>query len=266
VALPDRDFPRIPDPSEAKFEPIDGGVLTTLIDKTFFSIANDETRYHLSGVLFKQVDGKAEMASTDGHRLSVVKRDFPGAPALPTAGLLIPKKGLVELKRVIGMGAEGCEMAVSKDTYLFLRTAGVTLAVKLTNSQFPDYDKVVPTSNHNRVVVNRAALIDALKRTTLVHSSKKGTSISVKFSASPGTLVLTSDTSDIGAFREEIEADYTNKDVYIGFNPSYVLQLVSHIDTDKVALELGDDALSPGIIRPDGDDSYFGVVMPMRVD
>src|SRR5688500_314017 len=202
VGMPDRDFPKIPDHREVKYAKVDASSLREMIDKTIFSVSNDETRFHLNGVLFESNGSKARMVSTDGHRLSKVERALPGGPQL-TAGVIIPKKGLLEIKRVLD-GDTSCKLAV-KTPYAFLQADDLVLAVKLIDAQFPPYEQVVPKEHRRSLVIDRHLLIDALKRAQLMSSETRG----VKFAMSPGALTIASDNPDVGEVREELEADFS---------------------------------------------------------
>ncbi len=257
VGMPDRDFPRIPDPREVTLHTIKGDTLRDMIERTMFSICTDETRFHLNGVLFETDGSIGRMVSTDGHRLSKVERSMEGAPAL-AAGVIIPKKGIVEIKRILETASEAA-IAV-KAPYVFLRSEDMTLAVKLIDSQFPPYEQVIPKEHSKEIVIDRQKLMGALKRAQLMSSETRG----VKFSASDQGLVITSDNPDIGEVREELEAEFKGDEVSIGFNPKYVIDILSQMGTDQVMIELNGE-LDPGLVRPYSDDEYLGVVMPMRI-
>lgn len=257
VGMPDRDFPKIPDHEDATYTEASASSIREMIEKTIFSVCNDETRFHLNGVLFESNGTDTRMVATDGHRLAKIERALSGAPTL-TAGIIVPKKGLMEIRRVLD-GIETCKVAV-KTPYLFFSTDKLHLAVKLIESQFPPYDKVIPTEHEKRVVIDRLLLLDALKRAQLMSSETRG----VKFSLSQGTMLLTSDNPDIGEVREELDADYSGEDLCIGFNGKYVIEFLSAMTSDQVSFELKGE-LDPGLIRPVSDDDYLGVVMPMRI-
>jgi DNA polymerase-3 subunit beta len=257
VGMPDRDFPKIPDHREVEFRDVDAEVVREMIDRTLFSVCNDETRFHLNGVLFESDGSTARMVSTDGHRLSKVERKLEGAPGL-TAGVIIPKKGVNEIKRLLETGGKA-GLAV-KTPYVFVRTEGMILAVKLIESQFPPYEQVIPKEHTREVIIDRQKLLSALKRAQLMSSETRG----VKFSVSDDSLVITSDNPDMGEVREELEAQYRGDAVSIGFNPKYVIDLLSQMATDQVTIELNGE-LDPGLVRPFSDDNYLGVVMPMRI-
>ncbi|HET6612996.1 MAG TPA: DNA polymerase III subunit beta [Kofleriaceae bacterium] len=258
AGMPDRDFPRIPDHREATFCTVDTAVLGEMIDKTLFSVCTDETRFHLNGVLFESDGTAATMVSTDGHRLSRIQRPLKGGPVLST-GVIIPRKGIAEMKRILDAAPGPCELSI-KTPYAFICAGGVTLAVKLIDSEFPPYDQVIPASHTKHATVPREPLLDSLKRAQLVSSDTRG----VKLSLSSGQLAVTGDNPELGQVHEELAADYEGEDLAIGFNPKYLAELVAHITAERVVLDLSGE-LDPGVVRPDGDDGYLGVVMPMRI-
>jgi DNA polymerase III subunit beta len=256
VGMPDRDFPKVPDHREIEFTAIESAVLRDMIEKTLFSVCNDETRFHLNGVLFESNGTAAKMISTDGHRLSKVERKMVG-PVLST-GIIIPKKGLIEIKKLLETGA-ACKIAV-KTPHIYVTSEDVALAIKLIDAQFPPYEQVIPKDHKKIVVVDRARLIDSLRRAQLMSSENRG----VKFAVSANTLTIASDNPDLGEVKEELDADYQGDAIAIGFNPKYVIELLGQISSDQIALNLGGE-LDPGLIKPMGGDDYLGVVMPMRI-
>jgi DNA polymerase-3 subunit beta len=136
----------------------------------------------------------------------------------------------------------------------------VTLAVKLIDAQFPPYDMVIPKEHKKTLVIDRHRLIDALKRAQLMSSDTRG----VKLSAEGANLTITSDNPDLGEVREELDTEYGGPAVSIGFNPKYVIELLSQMASDQVGLHLGGE-LDPGLFKPLTGDDYLGVVMPMRI-
>ncbi|RMH40324.1 MAG: DNA polymerase III subunit beta [Deltaproteobacteria bacterium] len=258
VGMPDRDFPKLPDHREVEFGEIDAAAFRDMIDKTLFSVSNDETRFHLHGVYFECTDERALMVSTDGHRLSKIVRTLAGAPTL-SAGVIIPKKGLVEIKRTLDGAGPTCELSV-KPPYVFVRAGDITLAVKLIDADFPPYEAVIPKDNPRKLIVDRQRLAAALKRAQLMSSDTRG----VKLALRDGTVQVSGDNPDIGEVHEEFEADYAGDEVNIGFNPKYVIELLAQIPSDRVSIELNGE-LDPALIRPVDGDDYLGVVMPMRI-
>ncbi len=257
VGMPDRDFPKVPDHREASYSTVESAVLREMIERTMFSICNDETRFHLNGVFFESDGSKCRMVSTDGHRLSKVERTIPNGPKL-SAGVIIPKKGLLEIKKVLEQGPNA-KLAV-KTPHVFLVQDDIAIAVKLIDAQFPPYDQVIPRDHKKIITVDRMRLIDALRRAQLMSSETRG----VKVAAAKEGVTITSDNPDLGEVREELEAEYGSEPIAIGFNPKYVVELLTQMTSDQVTVALGGE-LDPGLIRPLTGDDYLGVVMPMRI-
>jgi DNA polymerase-3 subunit beta len=257
VGMPDRDFPKVPDHREASYSTVESAVLREMIERTMFSICNDETRFHLNGVFFESDGSKCRMVSTDGHRLSKVERTIPNGPKL-SAGVIIPKKGLLEIKKVLEQGPNA-KLAV-KTPHVFLVQDDIAIAVKLIDAQFPPYDQVIPRDHKKIITVDRMRLIDALRRAQLMSSETRG----VKVAAAKEGVTITSDNPDLGEVREELEAEFNAEPIAIGFNPKYVVELLSQMTSDQVTVALGGE-LDPGLIRPLTGDDYLGVVMPMRI-
>ncbi|HTR52334.1 MAG TPA: DNA polymerase III subunit beta [Kofleriaceae bacterium] len=257
VGMPDRDFPKVPDHREASYAQVESAVLREMIDRTLFSVCNDETRFHLNGVFFESDGSKVRMVSTDGHRLSKVERTLPNGPKL-SAGVIIPKKGLLEIKKVLETGPS-CKLAI-KTPHLFVVHDDIAIAVKLIDAQFPPYEQVIPKDHKRVITVDRMRFIDALRRAQLMSSETRG----VKVATSKEGITITSDNPDLGEVREELDADYGGDAISIGFNPKYVVELLSQMTADQVTLSLGGE-LDPGLIKPLAGDDYLGVVMPMRI-
>jgi DNA polymerase-3 subunit beta len=257
VGMPDRDFPKVPDHREATYATVESSVLREMIERTLFSVCNDETRFHLNGVYFECDGSKSRMVSTDGHRLSKVERTIAGGPKL-TSGVIIPKKGLLEIRRVLEAGPN-CKLAI-KTPHLFLVQDDIAIAVKLIDAQFPPYEQVIPKDHKRIITVDRVRFIDGLKRAQLMSSETRG----VKVAAAKEGLTITSDNPDLGEVREEVDAEYNGDPIAIGFNPKYVVELLGQMGSDQITIALGGE-LDPGLIRPVSADEYLGVVMPMRI-
>lgn len=257
VGMPDRDFPRVPDHREATYTTVESAVLREMIDRTLFSVSNDETRFHLNGVFFESDGSKARMVSTDGHRLSKVERTIANGPKL-SAGVIIPKKGLLEMKKVLESGPS-CKIAI-KTPHLFLVQEDIAIAVKLVDATFPPYEQVIPKDHKKVITVDRSRIVESLKRAQLMSSETRG----VKLAATSEGLTITSDNPDLGEVREELDADYGGDPIAIGFNPKYVVELLGQMASDQITISLGGE-LDPGLIKPLSGDEYVGVVMPMRI-
>jgi DNA polymerase-3 subunit beta len=258
VGMSDRDFPKLPNHREVKFAKVDAATLRDMIAKTFFSISTDETRYHLNGVLF-ECDGKlARMVSTDGHRLSKIERPLE-APKL-AQGIIIPRKGLMELRRALENADGQVELGIHQG-HIFVRVRETAVSVKLIEAQFPPYDQVIPKENDKVALCPRLATLEALKRISIMSSDKTW---GIKIGLKKGELRIASDNPDLGEAHEELDVSYDGAPITIGFNAKYFIELLTEMEGDEIKLELNGE-LDPGLCRPSDGKAYLGVVMPMRI-
>ena len=259
VGISDRDFPKLPAIQEAEVSKVDSAVLREMIAKTIFSVSLDETRQHLAGVLFESDGTTARMVSTDGHRLSKVARPLPGGPKL-AAGVLIPRKGVIELRRAIETREAPSAIGIHDGNFV-LKADDVGISVKLIDGQFPPYDQVIPKDNERAFTVSRLGFLDALRRVALMSSDK---TFGVRLGLEKGKLRVESDNPDLGAAREEIDVAFKGTAVQIGFNARYFMDLLAEIETPEVRVELAGE-LDPAVVRPADGSDYVCVVMPMRL-
>jgi DNA polymerase-3 subunit beta len=269
-AMPGEDFPPLPNPGDADFAHLDAGVLSELISLTQYSMSHDDTRPHLAGTLFEG-DGKVvRMVTTDGHRLSKAEHKISGKGAIMNFSMLVPHKGISELKRLLddvkaakSRGEEPVTIGIATvGGNAFFTQDDLCLSVKLADENFPPYSKVIPTKQSRRIIAARIPLVEALRRISLVANDKSG---GVQLIIEPGTLRIQSQNPEVGEGSEEVDVDYAGEGLRIGFNARYLLDALSALPHDEVALELSGER-DPGVIKPVGGDSeYIGVIMPMRI-
>jgi DNA polymerase III subunit beta len=265
VGISPEEFPVFPSYSTQEFLKVESKTLAEMIEKTIYSVSTDETRYHLNGVYFEKhkIEDKDfyRMVATDGHRLSIVDRSVDLLEAqLPLQGVIIPRKGLQEIRKLLDQVDGVVEMAI-EGPQLIVRYKNTILMVRLIEGKYPNYKKLIPQKLGRQVSVKREALLSSLKRVSLISNQK---SKGVTFSLSDGKMEITSTNPELGDAKEEIEVEYTGENLKIGFNAKYILDILNSIDESDVGLEL-DGQLAPGLIRPALDTGYTCVVMPMRI-
>lgn len=265
VGISAEEYPVFPTYSTKDFMKIDAAILSDMIEKTIYSVSNDETRYHLNGVYFERHfekgDGVYRMVATDGHRLSLVDRqvDVKGV-GMPTQGVIIPRKGLFEIKKLLDAAGGEFEMAV-EGSQLIVRYQSTVLMIRLIEGKYPNYQQLIPHNLVNHAHVHRETLLSSLKRVSLLSNQKyKG----VMLTLAPGKMEISSNNPELGDAKEEIEIRYKGAEIKIGFNARYMLDVLNSFDDDEVDIELNDQ-LSPGLMRPHNDSSYTCIVMPMRI-
>lgn len=265
VGIAAEEYPVFPSYSTKDFMKISAKTFADMIEKTIYSVSNDETRYYLNGVFFErlQKDGKASfrMVATDGFRLSVVDRQIEESKAaFPNSGVIIPRKGLFEIRKLLETSAGDFELAI-EGSQLVVRLGSSVLMVRLIEGKFPNYNHFIPQNLNSHATVSRSALLSSLKRVSLLSNQKyKGVTLAL----TNGKLEITSNNPELGDAKEEIEIDYKGGEIKIGFNARYVLDVLGSFEDDGVDLSLNDQ-LSPGMLRPMNDKSYTCVVMPMRI-
>lgn len=261
VSLSAEEYPSLPQFEDKTYFEAKSDALIEMIDRTQFAASTDATRYHLNGIFFEQIQGSViRMTATDGHRLSFVDREVFLNPPEMKRGMIIPKKGLMELRRLLTERDGSVGLAFERG-YIFARLDSTFLFVRLIEGEYPDYRPVIPQSADKIVKAPRIEFTSALKRVSLLAHEK---SRSVKMSIMDGVLTITSSNPDMGEAREEMDVAFNNEPLEICFNSKYLLECLSVIDADELEFHLK-DRLSPGILRGVGQVHHTYVIMPMRV-
>lgn len=262
VGISAEEYPIFPSYTGNSFLKIDSEVLTDMIDKTIYSVSNDETRYHLNGVYFEQKGDKGyTMVATDGHRLCLVNRNIPSSKVITQGqGVIIPRKGLHEIKKLLESLSGEFDLAI-EGSQLIVRKDSTTLMIRLIEGKYPNYNQFIPSKLTQKIRINREAFLTSLKRVSLLANHK---SKAVTLSLSNGRMEIASNNPELGDAKEEIEVGYDGNDMKIGFNAKYITDVLNAINDEEVDLEINDQ-LSPGLMRPHNDQSYTCVVMPMRI-
>lgn len=264
VSIDAKDFPDLPFGSGAPTGvpiKIATGTLKEMIDKTLFAVSTDETRFNLSGVYVETAEGGIlRMVATDGHRLALIDRSLADAK-LPR-GVIMPRKGLVEVRKLLEETGEAELTLVVGDKHVRLHTETLSFFMRLVEGEFPDYRQVIPGSSRVKAVVKRDELLAALRRTSLLASER---SHGVRLSLQRGALELSASNPDMGEASEDIEVAYTGEPLAIGFNGRYLMDsLQQHAEGDDIELGLTDE-VGPGVVRGSQDPTFTYILMPMRL-
>ncbi|ADK83623.1 DNA polymerase III, beta subunit [Desulfarculus baarsii DSM 2075] len=263
VGLSAADYPALPDIADLSCLEVDGDVLGEMIEKTIFSISQEDTRFNLAG-LFVQKRRRDDreilrMVSTDGHRLSLIDREIPGLAALDIAGgVIIPRKGVAEMRRLAEDGGLSLGLNAS---FAVVKKDGATLILRMQEGSFPDYEVVVPKNAGRVALVNRQAFGEVIRRVSILATDRfQGVQLSFK----EGLLELISQNPDLGEARETIEVDYEGESFTVGFNARYFLDLCGAMRSEVISLAFVDEN-NPCLIKGEGDEGFLSVIMPMRL-
>lgn len=262
---PASEFPDIQtNPETARFD-LAPAQLLDMIEKTLFSVSTDEGRPNLNGALLKVGESqRLTMVSTDGHRLSRIqlpaKEGEVGFPDQLRQGVIIPRKGLVELKRILDVSNPALRFGIQGNTVVF-RHGATTISVRLIDGKFPDVDQVLPAESEQKARARREDLLHALKFVSIVAPSKTG---NVRISLEGGDCEIFTQDAEQGEAQEHVPIEYDGPAVKAGYNYRYLLEVLNAIDGEEITMEII-DTLSPTLIRDAGRDELLYVVMPMRI-
>ena len=263
TTLPSEDFPVMSDGDLPHRFTISAGMLRRLIDRTRFAMSTEETRYYLNGLYLHaaETDGSPvlRIVATDGHRLARVEVGLPeGAAGMP--GVIVPRKAVAEVRKLIDELEDDVEIALSETKIRFAFSDAV-LTSKLIDGTFPDYDRVIPVGNDKTLEVKRNEFVKAVDLVSTISTEK---SRAIKLTLENGNLVLTATSPEAGSAREEMDVDYNDGPLEIGFNSKYLLDITQQIEGEDAKFQLSDGA-SPTLVQDMGDTSALYVLMPMRV-
>jgi len=233
--------------------------LLDLINNTRFAISNEETRYYLNGIYFHEVDGMLRAVATDGHRLAKAETPAPSSTkGMP--GIIVPKKAINELHKLLEQTDSDVQINLSDNRIKFQLNSTI-ITTKLVDGTFPDYKRVIPQGNEIKLRINCSLFSDAVERVATLSDSKMAP---IKVTISNGTLKLFASTPQLGTASDEIEIEYTGKDLEIGFNARYLNDIATQIKNSEMIFELKDSS-SPSIIKNADNKNVLYVLMPMRV-
>lgn len=254
-----KDFPFQVTLPDIDFFTLTQNVLKEMIQKTYFAVANDETRYVFNGIFMETQDGHIRFVSTDGRRLAFIQTPNENN-ILIDEGIIIPSKAIGELQKLL-KGDSNISFATSNNQ-IFFQLDDIEMSCRLIQGKFPDYEKVIPSAPSFQALIQRKIFDEAVKRVSLMASD---TSHQVKFSFQENNLVIEAQTPDLGDAFEEIEIDYNGEKVTIGFNSGYILDVLKEIDDEKLIFKFSDSEM-PAIMSSEDDSNYLCVIMPLKLN
>ena len=260
-ALPAADFPAVAAFAGQHKINIPQKKIRTMLARTAFAASTDETRYVLNGSFLSFRDHKVTMVATDGRRLALAEEDAE-IPADASGEVIIPNKAVNELGRLLKDDGElEIQFTENQISFVLLGDKGLntTLISKRVDGNYPNYRQVIPASCAERIPLERDSFLGALRRAEIMTSDKAN---SVKLTFSQNTLVINSNTPEVGEAREVIAINYQGKELSIAFNPTFMMEPLKVLDTPEVYFEITDE-LSPGVLKINGPFLY--VIMPMRM-
>jgi DNA polymerase III subunit beta len=252
-------FPELPEVTDESFFSIPSKDFKEMVSQTIFAVSDDETRYFMNGVFMEKSEDGLVLVATDGRRLSYAKKVFD-ARIPEFKSIIVPPKVLsLILKRAPEEGL--IEIAVTEKS-IFFRFGSYKISSVLIEGQFPNYRKVIPESQKNKITLKRVDLLDALKRVAIFVEQKSRRTF---FAISEGLIVLSSEESDLGTAREEFPCDYHGPEATVALNYKYVEDPLKVMDSENISIEFT-EANRAITVSPDPAEDYFHVVMPMQIE
>jgi len=259
ATLPATEFPATDQVETLEVVKIQEGTLKNLLDKTSFAMANQDVRYYLNGLLFDFHDKQLSTVATDGHRLAVCDLDSD----LGLSGdrqLIVPRKGVLELSRMLSDGEKLVELALGKN-HVRLVKGNTIFTSKLIDGRFPEYGAVIPKGTDRHIKIDKAAFTLALQRASILSNEKyRG----VRLEAAGNAVKIIAHNPQHEEAIEELEAELNFDQIAIGFNVTYLLDALTAIEADTVLMELK-DANSSCLISAESGSFDRHVVMPLKL-
>ena len=251
------DFPEIEINEELSPLVVKSALLKRILSKTSFSMASQDVRYYLNGMLLEIQGDKLNGVATDGHRLAFSSAKS-GNSELEVRNIL-PRKAVLELAKLLSPGETEVNLLIGP-SYVEVKTENLSFSSKLIDGKYPDYDKVFPTGNPLPLEIDKEILQAALSRASVLSNEKyRG----VRFQLSKNKLKLTANNPEQESAEEELNVDYSGTDLEVGFNIGYLLDVLNSVEGNSVNFEFyGED--SSCIIKEKGSEDDIYVIMPMR--
>ena len=257
--LPAEDFPRMAQAEAGQTRlNVSQKQFKHLLSLVQYSMAQQDIRYYLNGLLLVVKGNEMRMVATDGHRLAYASETL--GEQQQAIEVILPRKTVLELSRQLADNDDGLEIVLSPTQALF-RFGAIEFISKLIDGKFPDYERVIPQGHGNLIKLSRTGLLQSLLRAKILTNEKTP---GVRLVFTNGSLKIISNNTEREEAQEEIEIDFQGDSIDIGFNVNYLLDVLNNVSADEIECRLG-DANSSALLSIPGNESFKYVVMPMRI-
>lgn len=256
MGLPKEEFPQLPEFKDKDSLTLQQKKLKSMLRLTGFAISHDESRYVLNGVLFVIKPTYIRLVATDGRRLAMIE-DKMQLPKTLERKFIVPTKAVNELDK--SLGEEGDVKIFLNDNQIFFDMGKTRLVSRLIEGEFPNYEQVIPKEAKDKIVTPKETFLSAVKRAALFTNQD---SAAIKIDLGKDKIVISKSAPYLGEARVEVDAEYKGKEISVGFNPDYLVDLLKNIDEEKIAFEVTDPE-KPGVVRIGAE--YIYVVLPMQI-
>jgi DNA polymerase III subunit beta len=237
--------------------------ISHIINKTSHAISTDETRLYLNGIYLQLTDGKLRSVAIDGHRLALLDtNEFIGENKFLADGVIVPRKGITELKKIADTYPED-EVSISlDDSFMFVNAMNeYFLSIRLIAREYPKYQTVIPSKTAYKFFIDRNAILNAVKRIKILSNEKTN---GVKLNIQPDELIVSTNHPALGQAIETLPISFDGKPTEIGFNAKYLIESLSVLNETDVTFEFNNE-LSPVVIKADDLPDFLGIIMPLKL-
>jgi DNA polymerase-3 subunit beta len=256
MGIAKEEFPKLPVFNNKEFITLKQKSLKEMLEMSLFAVSRDETRYILNGVLIELREKYIKAVATDGRRLALIETQG-NFPQKINKKIIIPSKTAQELMR--NLSCDGEVRIVFSENQVCFEFGNIVLTTRLIEGEFPDYNKVIPKEEKDKIQVNKNMFLKAIKRVSLFTNPD---SIVIKLDIIGNKIILSKSTPDLGEARDEVEAIYRGKELSLGFNPNYLMDILKVIENQEVEIEISDPQ-KPAVIRKEG--KFIFIVLPMQL-
>ena len=234
-----------------------------IINKTSHAISTDETRLYLNGIYWQLTDSKLRAVAIDGHRLALLDTaEFIGENKFLNDGVIIPRKGIGELKKIADSYPDDDVSISLDDSFMFVNAKNeYYLSIRLIAREYPKYQTVIPNKTTNKFHIDRNAIMNAVKRIKILSNEKTN---GIKLNILPNELMISTNHPALGQANETLPIDYQGKATEIGFNAKYLIETLSVLNETDVTFEFNNE-LSPVVIKADDLPDFLGIIMPLKL-
>ena len=262
LCLPTDNFPTFADEFEGQEISLNNSRFLKLLNKTRISISNDDTRHYLNGVFLHLTEGQGRNfltgVATDSHRLSSSSLEVENNTNFNS--LILPRKTVFQLCSILSESTETLLVQTS-DNKIKFSIGNMKLISKVIDGKFPDYKKVVPTTNNKTLVVSSKDFINSIERVASVSLDRKE---GVKLAINKDNIQLSVNSANSGEGNEKIKADFNSENLNISFNSKYLIDIASEVEDKNLKMNLK-DSVSPVLIEDTSDKNSYYVIMPMKI-
>lgn len=254
------DFPQLPDfSSHAKnieSVKIHQKTLKNMIQLTSFAMSHDETRYVLNGILFSFKDKTLKLVATDGRRLAFMEKDVPET-GNAKKDVIVPMKTIQELNR--NLGEDGDVTLYFKENQIQINIGPVLITSRLIEGEYPNYEQVIPKKTKEQIKINTQEFLQATRRASILTNQD---SQSIRVNMVKDRMIISKTTPDLGEVREELEVDYKGGETVIGFNPTFLIDMLKNVEDEQIQFSFIDPE-KPAVLKT--KENYTYIVLPMQV-